>query len=29
MAARREVVFFTPYAGPLLSGAGSTGPRTA
>lgn len=25
MAARREVVFFTPYAGPLLSGAGSTG----
>jgi glycosyltransferase involved in cell wall biosynthesis len=25
MAARREVVFFTPYAGPLLSGAGTTG----
>ena len=25
MGARREVVFFNPYAGPLLSGEGSTG----
>ncbi len=25
MGARRDVVFFTPYAAPLLSGAGSTG----
>jgi glycosyltransferase involved in cell wall biosynthesis len=25
MGARREVVLFTPYAGPLLAGAGSTG----